>query len=467
MTDPFRLDLSRKAKAPLAEQISNGISQAIEEGRLKPGARLPSWRDLAAQLGVARGTVKAAYDRLIDDRLIVASGPAGTHVSDEPRHQTLRDNDVAEASLAGFFTDFSQPPKLFQLGVPAQDAFPFKTWARIMARAARTVAAMPASYPDPRGEPELRRQIASYLALARGMRCAPQQILITSGYAGAIGLIAQALDLKGTTAWVEEPGFPVTRKALELAGITTAPVGVDGEGLIVAQGMATARHAAAAIATPGQQAPLGMALSMRRREELIAWAKQAGAWIIEDDYLSELQLSGRAAPALASLDRTARVIHFGSFSKTINPALRLGFIVVPEALVPRFGDIAACLAPAANATAQHAVAEFMRDGHYLRHLRRMKKLYATRRDGLMALLRDVAPVEAMAGLAVLVRLPEGADDIGIVRQAIGFDMMPRALSRWHATKAARPGLLLSVTNATGPGLGKACAKLCELIRKSS
>ncbi len=467
VTGPFRLELSRRAKTPLAEQISNGIGKAVREGRLEPGARLPSWRDLAAQLGVARGTVKTAYERLIDDRLIVASGPAGTHVSAEPRQPSSREEDMAQASLAGFFAGFSQPPKLFQLGVPAQDAFPFKSWARIMARAARTVAAWPASYPDPRGEPELRREIASYLALARGLHCAPRQIFITGGYAGAIGLIAQALDLKGATAWVEEPGFPVTRKALELAGVAIAPIDVDGEGLVVAQGIDKARQAAVAVVTPGQQAPLGMVLSPQRREELIAWARRAGAWIIEDDYLSELQLSGRAAPALASLDRDAQVIHFGSFSKTINPALRLGFIVVPQELIPRFGDIAACLVPAANATAQHAIAEFMRDGHYLRHLRRMKKLYAARRDGLMALLRDVAPVEAMAGLAVLVRLPEGADDVGIVRQAIGLDMLPRALSPWHATEPAQPGLLLSVTNAAGPGLEKTCAKLCELIRSSS
>ncbi|MGE0008804.1 MAG: PLP-dependent aminotransferase family protein [Parvibaculaceae bacterium] len=465
--EPFSLALSRKAGAPLAEQISNGIGAAILEGRLAAGARLPSWRDLAAQLGVARGTVKAAYERLADDRLIVASGPRGTHVSNIPPLRRPTDDDIAGASLAGFFTGFSQSPKLFQMGVPAQDAFPFKTWSRIMARGARTVAALPASYPDPRGEAELRRQIASYLALARSLQCRPRQVFITSGYAGAIGFIVQALELKGGTAWVEEPGFPVTRKALALAGVDAAAVEVDGEGLVVARGIAAARRAALAIVTPGQQAPLGMALSARRREELLAWAHRAGAWIVEDDYLSELQLAGRAAPALASPGPPGRVIHFGSFSKTISPALRLGFIVVPEELVRHFGDVAACLAPAANATAQHAVAEFLREGHYLRHLRRMKTLYAARRDRLMRLLRDVAPHEAMAGLAVLVHLPDGADDAGLVRQAASFDMMPRALSPWYAAPEGRSGLLLGVTNAAGPRLDEACARLCALIRKSA
>lgn len=462
MTDSFRLELSRKGKAPLTDQISTAIAAAIREGRLAPGARLPSWRDLAAQLGVARGTVKAAYERLIDDRLIVASGPAGTHVSSAPPRTGLSAEEITEASLAGFFSDFSRPPKLFQLGVPAQDAFPFKPWSRFMTRAARTAAALPASYTDPRGEPELRRQIASYLVLARGLSCGPQQIFITQGYAGALGLIVHSLDLKGKTAWVEEPGFPVTRKALELAGVKTASVTVDAEGIMVAQGMKMAGRAAAAVVTPGQQAPLGVVLSQARREELLAWAERAQAWIIEDDYLSELQLSGRAAPALAAMG--SRVIHFGSFSKTINPALRLGFIVVPEALVQRFGDVAGCLTPAANMTAQLAVAQFMREGHYLRHLRRMKKLYAARRDSLMTLLGDAAPIEAMAGLAILLRLPETCDDIAIVRQALAHDMLPRALSPWYASdETRRPGLILGVTNAAGHELERACTRLKDLM----
>ncbi|WP_119391016.1 PLP-dependent aminotransferase family protein [Taklimakanibacter lacteus] len=468
MTDPFGFELSRKGKLPLAVQISQGIGAAILEGRLAPGARLPSWNDLAAQLGVARGTVRAAYERLLDEQLITASGPAGTYVSQQLPAREKSVNEPEEASLADFFTGFSAPPKVFQMGVPAQDAFPFKLWSRLMARAARLAAAAPVSYPDPRGEPDLRRGIAAYLAIARGVQCRPSQIFITSGYAAALNLIIQTLDLKGAKAWIEDPGFPVSRKSLGLAGVGTVPVRVDGEGIVVTEGIAAAGNAAVALVTPGQQAPLGMALSPARRRELIDWARLSGAWIIEDDYLSELQLQGRAAPALAAQDDSGRVIHIGTFSKTITPTLRLGFVVVPAALMAKFHDAVACLSPASNATAQRAVAEFIRDGHYLRHLRRMKKLYRARRDVMKTRFNDAAPVETMAGLAVLLRLPAGARDVDIAARAAVLDMAPRPVSLWYARDdLRRSGLLLGVTNATGKHFDLSCTRLKRLIRDFS
>jgi GntR family transcriptional regulator/MocR family aminotransferase len=464
MAARFKISVDRKAKLALSAQISAAIGDAISDGRLAPGARLPSWNDLAAQLGVARGTVRAAYDRLLDAELIVAAGPAGTHVAHDPPRQ---DSDVerdSDETLAGFST----PPKLFQMGVPAQDAFPFKLWSRLMARAARRVAAAPVTYADPRGEADLRREIASYLAIARGMHCRPPQIFITSGYASALNLIVQALDLKGAKAWIEDPGFPVSRQSLSLAGLTTEAVRVDKEGIVVAEGINAANDAAIALVTPGQQAPLGMALSRARRRDLIDWAQRNGTWVIEDDYLSELQLQGRAAPALASEDDAQRVIHVGTFSKTITPVLRLGFVVVPASLIPKFDDAVACLSPASNATAQHAVAEFIRDGHYLRHLRRMKKLYVARRDRMKATFSDATPVETMAGLAVLLRLPASAKDVDIATQATALDMAPRPLSLWYARDdLRRNGLLLGVTNATGRHLDAACARLMRLIRDFS
>ena len=182
---------------------------------------------------------------------------------------------------------------------------------------------------------------------------------------------------------MEDPGFPLTRTALGLAGMTVTAVPVDAEGLDIAAGVRSAAGAALSVVTPGQQAPLGMPMSLPRRLALLAWARRNDAWIIEDDYLSELQLKGRAAPALASLDHWGRVLHIGSFSKTISPALRLGFLVVPPEMARRFGELAACLAPAPAALLQRAVAQFLREGHYLRHLRRMKRLYAARREALL------------------------------------------------------------------------------------
>lgn len=471
MTDPFSLDLDRGSGTSLTRQIRDGIARAIGDGRLKPGARLPSWRDLAVQLGVARGTVRAAYNGLVDAQLIVTSGSGGTHVADYVSRPSAsrRTETVAEKTpLGGLMDRFSSHPLPFQMGVPAQDEFPFKLWSRLMARAARETAVIPTSYPDPRGERELRQEIAAYLTIARGMSATPAQIFITNGFSGALGFVIRALALEGKTAWMEEPGYPLTRKALELSRVEIVPVRTDHEGLVVAEGIRLAPDARVAVVTPGQQAPLVITLSLARRRALLDWAAGARSWIIEDDYLSELQLKGRATPALAALDQTGRVIHIGTFSKTISPLLRLGFIVAPAELVLPFGDVATALSPAPGPQIQRAVAVFLRDGHYMRHLRRMKRLYAGRRDALRKKFGDsVAGVEAMAGLGVLLRLPEGTDDRQIAREALSLGLAPTALSSWY--KEPRPtdtGLVLSVTNLQEKRLAHYCAELEKLIRKA-
>ena len=342
---PIQLDRARRI--PLATQIYSAIREGIENGRLASGARLPSWRDLATQLGVSRGTVRVAYERLIAEQFAIGLGPAGTRVAERPSRSSMPDWSPEAPPLPDlFYYGFGNAPLAFQMGVPSQDAFPFKLWSRILTRETRRAAAAPVTYPDPRGDPELRKEVAAYLGLARGIRCSPSQVLVTGGFSGALGLVIRGLQLGRTGAWIEDPGFPLTRTALGLAGMPVTAVPVDAEGLDVAAGVRTAAGAKLAVVTPGQQAPLGMTMSLARRLALLAWARRSDAWIIEDDYLSELQLKGRAAPALASLDHGGRVLHIGSFSKTISPTLRLGFMVVPPELGRRFGELAACLAPA-------------------------------------------------------------------------------------------------------------------------
>jgi GntR family transcriptional regulator/MocR family aminotransferase len=354
--------------------------------------------------------------------------------------------------------------------VPSQDAFPFKLWSRVLAQAARLAAAAPVAYPDPRGDPLLRKQIAAYLAIARGVRCSPSQVFVTAGYCGALGLAVRALQLDGQSAWVENPSFPITRTGLSLGGMTLTPVPVDAEGLDVAAALSGASDAALAVVTPGQQAPLGMTMSLRRRLELIAWARRSGAWIIEDDYLSELQLTGRAAPALASLEHGGRVLHLGSFSKTISPALRLGFLVAPVELTARLGDVAACLAPAPSAAVQSAVAEFLRGGHYLRHLRRMKRLYAAQRQRLLDCLAELGSeplkVEATAGMAVVISLPPSTSDVAVSGRALAVGLAPAPLSPWDVGSEARQGLLLGVTNLDARRLPDDCRRLADLARQA-
>jgi GntR family transcriptional regulator/MocR family aminotransferase len=453
------INIDRGARTPLAGQIATAIGAAIHDGRLSPGARLPSWHDLAAQLGVARGTVRAAYDSLRDQQLIVTAGAAGTRVA----RQAVRAGAASERPAA-------PPPRLvapvpFQVGVPGQDVFPFKTWSRIMGRAARAAAAQPLGYPDPRGEPVLRAAIAAYLGIARGITCHPSQVFIANGYAAALGLALRALRLNGRSAWVEDPGYASARAVLAQYGVTPVPAPVDAEGIDVAAGIGLSPEAALAVVTPGQQAPLGMTLSLARRHALLDWAAARGAWIVEDDYLGELQLQARATPALAARDHAGRVLHIGTFSKTIGPALRVAFLVVPPALAPAVADVADAAAAAPAPAIQLAIEEFLRDGHYLRHLRHMKRVYAERRAALCACLRDLGLAHAEAGLSVLLPLADGVDDAALAAQARTAGLAPSALSWWRVRKDDGPGgLLLGVTNVPPERAQAACSALAGLLR---
>lgn len=469
----LELSIDRKAAATLADQIFLGLRGAIGDGRLAPQARLPSWHDLAAQLGVARGTVRQAYERLRDEQLVYTAGAAGTFVcggaatgAGRPIGGATRTSTGAAAlEVVQAFPGRAVSTNPFQVGVPAQDAFPSKTWTRVMGRAARAAAAMPLSYPDPRGEYALRAEIAAYLCVARGLDCTPGQVLVCNGYAGALGLVLRALELKGEQAWVEQPGYMATRDALAAAGLQLVPVQVDPEGLDVAAGVHAAPRAKLAVVTPGQQAPLGVTLSLRRRQALLEWAAQAGAWIIEDDYLGELQPQGRAAPALASQDRHGRVLHLGTFSKTLTPSLRVGFLVAPPELADLMAQTASTCGSAPPPVVQLAVAEFLHSGAYLRHLRHMKRLYQERRNALGAALERLGAVHAPAALGVLLQLPVGVNDVEVAARARSLGMAPSALSGWYAGAApVNGGLLLGVTNVPEDQATGYCERLLALAR---
>jgi GntR family transcriptional regulator/MocR family aminotransferase len=457
--------IDRSQSTPITAQITATLRSAILDMRLRPGTRLPSWLDLAAQLGVSRGTVKAAYEALTDEFLVFSAGAAGTRVAERqaPNPVAARQIDIPRP-LQGLERGFSLKPLPFQMGVPAQDAFPAKIWARLRTRACRENAMAPLSPTDPRGEPELRAQIAATLAITRGICCHPDQIILTSGYKNGLALTLMALGAHGRSAWVEDPCYPVARSALEIAGLKPVPIPVDSKGIRVDYGVRASPDAALAIVTPGQQAPTGVTLSPERRAALIAWATREDAWIIEDDYLGELQLAGRAAPSMAADDPSRRVIHVGTFSKTISPTLGLGFVVAPLALAQRFGEVAGYLNPAPNVTTQLALTDFLGDGHFLRHLRHMKTLYRERRNDLHARLGKTIAVESFAGLAVIAHLPKGADDVALARLAPELGIAPAPLSVWHARPSdAQAGLVLCVTNLGNPVIDKACDALASLI----
>jgi GntR family transcriptional regulator/MocR family aminotransferase len=464
---------------PIYRQIHERIRSAILAGRLPPGTRLPSWDSLAGQLGVARGTVKAAYDWLAGEGYVVGRGPAGTVVNPDLR-VPLEEPGGAPAEVpppaaigpgaepAPFDMPSGVTARPFQPGVPALDAFPRKLWCRLAARHAGQLRPAEMGYQDPAGHPALRAAIAGYLGVPRGIACSPAQVFVTAGFAGALDLLTRALLRPGDRVWVEDPGFPRTRQALALAGAEIVPVPVDREGLDVIQGLARAPDARFAVVTPSHQAPLGMPLSLPRRLGLLSWAARSGGWIVEDDYYGEFRFAGPPPPALKGLDAAGRVIYAGSFSKVLLPALRLGYAVVPEPEVGRFARAASHLVPAQAPPMQQAVAGFMADGHFGRHIRRMRGLYAQRRRALVEALREACGTRARVedrdtGMHLLLRLPPGSDDVALARRAAGHGLGPVPLSVWAVEVDCGPGLLLSFTNIPAEAAGEQAHRLAALL----
>src|SRR5215470_6072768 len=386
------LTLDGASPVPFYRQIYGRIAGAVLDGRLAPGARLPSARSLAAQLSIARGTVETAYQLLAGEGYIVARGAAGTLVAPALDRALLKSDGAAwpdRAPMASPVSGMSVgPPALFRMGLPALDAFPHKVWSRLFARQARALGPADLAYQSPAGHEALRVQVARYLAVARGVSCAPEQVLITGGFQGALGLVVRSLLHPGDVAWVEDPGYDNARNGLQLAGARVVGVPVDHDGFDVRHAVETAPPARLAVVTPTHQAPLTVTLSLPRRMALLAWAAAADAWIVEDDYDSEYRYLGKPLPALKSLDRHDRVLFVGSFSKILSPGLRCGYLVVPPSLVDRFVTVADLLQPPPAALIQATIAAFLEQGYLGRHIRRMRQLYGERRAALTAALRE-------------------------------------------------------------------------------
>jgi len=440
---------------PLYRQIYARIRGGILSGELRAGARLPSARSLASQMAVARGTVETAYQILAGEGYIVGRGAAGTFVERNlvgaPATARRAEPPGPAPADRAASARRREPSLFFRMGLPALDAFPRKLWSRLTARCGRAVTPYDLGHPDPAGLEPLRRRIAFYLRVARGVACAPEQIFITTGYQGAIALVAQTLLQPGDEVWVEDPGYFLARQALALAGARLVAVPVDGNGLQIAAARARAPQARFAAVTPCHQFPLGATLPIARRLALLDWASEAASWIIEDDYDSEFRYGGRPLPALKSIDSRERVLYVGTFSKVLFPALRVGYLVVPAALTKRFAAACAALHPAPPALVQSIVAAFIEEGHFARHIRRMRLLYAERRDTLAEALRracgDRMIVEAPAGgMHLIGRLPPGANDVDLALRARERDLWPLALSGCAAKRAVGPGLLIGFAN---------------------
>ena len=437
---------------PFYRQIYGRVRDAISGGLLKPGDRLPSARALMQELGLARGTIEAAYSLLAAEGYVQARGQAGTIVTPGLKPGLPAASPAPPADDTRRAPSFRPDSVLpFQMGLPALDVFPRKIWARLGARCVRAMQPADMVHPPVDGLPSLRAEIAAYLHLSRGIACAPRQIFLTSGYRHTMELIARALLKPGDRAWVEDPGYPPTRQVLGHMQVEAVPVAVDDEGLVVAEGRKAAPRARLAVVTPAHQSPLGVSLSLPRRLALLDWAARGKAWIVEDDYDGEYRYASRPLPALKSLDRDGRVLYAGNFSKVLLPSLRLAYLVVPEAQVERFERITRAMAGGSPHLTQAIVAGFMAEGHFARHIQRMRKLYGERREatraGLARALGSHVRIDRQpGGMHLILRLRPGRSDRRLVARLRDAGLYAEALSDWTAGGRGASALLVNFTN---------------------
>lgn len=470
--DSFRQPLDPSHELPIYRQLYERFRDAIARGALRPGERVPPVRGLAGELGVARGTVELAYQLLTSEGYLLARGPAGTVVSPQLAGRTTTAPpvvvapDTVERALPGLI---AHGPALrpFQLGVPALDAFPRALWSRLCARRLRQQSASMLAYPEPCGYGPLREAVAGYLGISRGIVCDPAQVFICAGYQGALDLISRTLLEPGQRFWHEDPGYPRGRELLRRAGGVPVPVAVDADGLRVEEGIARAPDAHFALVTPSQQSPTGVALSLPRRLALLDWAASSSAWIVEDDYDSEYRYAGFPLPALKSLDRAGRVLYTGTFSKVLYPALRLGYLVVPAEQVEDFVRAQQVFTSGCAELLQATLCDFMQEGHFARHLKRTRTLYAQRRQWLRSALEDrlgerLRFADTPGGLHLVGALEQ--DDLAVARRAHADGLGLQALNAWCMEARREPALLMSFTNVSDEKLaGRLAERLASVL----
>lgn len=474
--------IDRRLATPLFRQVYAGLSSAILERRLRPGAKLPASRALAGQLGLSRTAIVAAYEQLLAEGYAAGRVGAGTYVAgdlpDKPDGRAVRPSHAASRAarygvphLAGTVDVTAQSDdRPFNLGRTLIDARTADQWRRLSARALRAMPRSHLGYGDPRGSGALRGAIAAYLADARAVRCDPAQIIVTAGTQHAIDLVMRVLLPAGSEVWIEDPGYPLTREALSAAGVKVRPVRVDAQGLDVAAGRATAPRARAAFVTPSHQFPTGVVLTMARRLELIAWARASGAWIVEDDYASEFRYGGRPLTALQGLDNAERTIYVGTLNKALFPGLRTGYLVVPEGLLRRFVTARYLMDRQPPGLQQEVLAAFIGDGHLASHIRRMRSLYRDQRDRLVEALRrragDLLGVEPPdQGMHLVAYLRPGLADTAVERAALEEGVVVRALSRLYLRGRPRQGLLLGFSGYPAASIGPAVGRLAKALRR--
>ncbi len=462
------LGIDRDDVEPIQQQIARQIRELVLGGRLKPKAKLPSSRALAEQLGVARATVVEAFEQLAGEGYIETRMGSGTTVAAELPESLLAAGRKPSKPATLQKRHTREAAKPFRSGLVDWESFPHDEWGRILGRFWRNPPIALLEHNDAFGWMPLRSAISAHLFEWRGLECDPAQVIITAGGSDAFDLIRRALFETGDQMWLEEPGYATARRVFSIGGLEIVPVPVDEEGLRVADARKLAPQAKVAFVTPARQYPTGVTMPLSRRLELLEWAKHANAIVIEDDYDSEYRYVGRPLPAMMSLDRTARVIYSGTFSKVFSPIIRLGFIVVPQRLVDVFQNERRTYGSPPSLLVQPALAQFMEQGQFAVHIRRMRRLYATRRQALLDVLMPydgkLFDVDAPpSGLTIMLRLNDSCDDDEIVARMNVSGIEVQALSTYYAGRKKRRGLLLSFAGFGENELVAAGKRLVSLL----
>ena len=470
----------KRGGTPLYRQLTDWFRQAILDGRLKAGQRVPSTRGLAKELGISRIPVLGAYEQLLAEGYLESSVGAGTRVvrslpgaAASPARAAVTGSvrrKVAKRVEAARLPDpmWLRNQGAFRVGLAALEDFPIALWTRLLSRHARKTSAAHMVYGDTMGLLPFREAIASYLGTFRGVRCDAAQVMVTTGSQQGLQFVAQALVDQGDRVWLEDPGYPGARQAFGLVGARLTPVRVDEEGLDVEQGIQRAGDARLAYITPSHQFPLGGTLSAARRMALTEWAGRHGSWIVEDDYDSEYRFGGRPLAALQGADPHGRVIYLGSFSKVMFPALRLGYVILPRDLVPAFSVIREASDTFPATLQQSVMTEFIREGHFARHLRRTRQTYRERHAALVAAIREMLPPRfemagSDTGMHLTLLLPEGMDDVALTRRAATAGISVRPLSICYLKQPKRVGLILGYGGAGLRQIRTGVATLRQLL----
>nr|WP_199111115.1 PLP-dependent aminotransferase family protein [Collimonas sp. PA-H2] len=472
------------AGTPLNRQIYQAIREAILSQLLPSAMQLPSSRDLARELGISRNTVTYAYEQLIAEGYLETRAGSGTYIADttpdqipETRLNTPPLTDPSgQSELSAHGAQLLQQAGVsdlqwgaFMPGVPDVTLFPNKIWSRLQNKHWRRSRADLLTYGDAGGYLPLREAIAEYLRMARSVNCNAGQVIITTGIHQSLDIVVKLLGEHGDSAWVEEPCYWGTRSVLNSLGIKPVAIPVDAEGMRMR--LANLRQPPRFIcATPSHQYPLGMVMSLSRRRMLLEYAAQRKVWIIEDDYDSEFRYGSRPLASLQGMDTDGRVLYMGTFSKTMFPSLRIGFMVVPEALANAFAVGVSELYRGSQVFMQAIMADFMTEGHFASHIRRMRLLYAERLHLLQAAIErhfgdGVTLTGGEAGLHLALGLPAQCDDLAISRAARVAGIVARPLSRYYMnSETARNGLLLGYACVPNEQIAPAFDKLAAIIK---